>query len=44
MGNADRIKRILKKGILVSGALARVFIGVSATVLLFCSFKRRKKK
>ena len=43
MGNADRIKRILKKGILISGALARVFIGVSATVLLFCSFKRRKK-
>jgi hypothetical protein len=44
MGNADRIKRILKKGILISGALARAFIGISATVLLLCSFKRRKKK
>jgi len=44
MGNADRIKRILKKGILISGALARVFIGVGATVLLFCSLKKKKAK
>ena len=40
----NRMKRIFKKGILISGALARVFIGVGATVLLFCSLKRRKAK
>jgi hypothetical protein len=40
----SRIKRILKKGILISGALTRVFIGVGATVLLFCSLKKKKEK
>ncbi len=40
----SRMKRILKKSILISGALARVFIGVGATVLLFCSLKKKKEK
>jgi hypothetical protein len=40
----SRMKRILKKGILISGALARAFIGVSAIVLLFCSLKKKKAK
>jgi hypothetical protein len=40
----SRVKRILEKSIMISGALARAFIGVSATVLLLCSFKKRKKK
>jgi len=39
-----RIKRILKKGILISGALARVFIGIGATVSLLCSLKKKKAK
>jgi hypothetical protein len=40
----SKIRRILGKGILISGALARVFIGVGATVLLFCSLKKKKAK
>jgi len=40
----SRMKRILKKSILISGALARVFIGVGATVLLFCALKKKKEK
>jgi len=40
----SRMKRVLKKGILISGALARALIGVSATVLLLFSLKRKKGK
>jgi hypothetical protein len=40
----SRMKRILKKGILVSGALVRVLIGAGATVLLLCSLKKKKAK
>jgi len=40
----SRMKRILKKSIMISGTLARVFIGVGATVLLFCSLKKKKEK
>jgi hypothetical protein len=43
-GYVSRIKMILKKGILVSGALARAFIGVGATILLFHSFRKKKVK
>jgi len=43
-GYVSRIKGILKKGILISGALARVFIGVGATILLFRSFRKKKAK
>ncbi len=39
----SKMKRFFKKGILVSGALARVFIGVGATVLLFCSLKKKSQ-
>jgi hypothetical protein len=39
-----KIKRILKKGILISGVLTRVFIGVSAIVLLLCPLKKKKAK
>jgi hypothetical protein len=39
-----RIKRILKKGVLISGVLARAFIGVSAIVLLLCPLKKKKAK
>jgi hypothetical protein len=38
----SRIKRILNKSILISGALARAFIGIGATVLLLCSLKKKK--
>jgi hypothetical protein len=40
----SRVRRILKKSILVSGALARAFIGIGATVLLLCSLKKKKAK
>jgi hypothetical protein len=43
--NRDNMN-ILKKTILLSGALTRSLIGIGAAVLLFCTLKktRRKKK
>ena len=35
---------ILKKGIAISGAVARSVIGFGATVLLFLAFKKKKSK
>jgi hypothetical protein len=42
MGDTNKAKRILKKGILLSGAIARFLIGIGATVLLFFSLRRKK--
>ena len=39
-----RVKRILERGIIISGALVRIFIGVGSTVLLLCSLKKKKAK
>jgi hypothetical protein len=35
---------ILKKTILVSGALTRSLIGIGAAVLLFCALKKKTKE
>ncbi len=37
-------KRILKKAITVSGAIARTAIGIGASALLFLALKKKKKK
>jgi len=42
MGSKNKVKKILKKGILVSGAIARSLIGIGATVLFFFSLRRKK--
>jgi len=42
MGDTNKVKRILKKGILVSGVVMRSLIGIGATVLLLCALKRKK--
>jgi hypothetical protein len=42
MGSKNKVKKIVKKGILVSGAIARSLIGIGATVLLFFALKRKK--
>jgi len=42
MGDTNKVKKILKKGILLSGAIVRSLIGIGATVLLFFSLKRKK--
>jgi hypothetical protein len=42
MGSKNKVKKIVKKGILVSGAIVRSFIGIGATVLLFFALKRKK--
>jgi hypothetical protein len=36
--------RVIKKGIMVSGAVVRALIGIGATAgLLFAAFRKRKK-
>jgi hypothetical protein len=42
MGSKNKVKKIVKKGILVSGAIVRSLIGIGATVLLFFALKRKK--
>jgi hypothetical protein len=42
MGSKNKVKRVVKKGILVSGAIVRSLIGIGATVLLFFALKRKK--
>jgi hypothetical protein len=42
MGDTNKVKKILGKGILVSGAIARSLIGIGATVLLFFTVKKKK--
>jgi hypothetical protein len=44
MGNKAGIKNILKKTILISGAVARSVIGIGATALLFFVLKKKKAK
>jgi hypothetical protein len=38
-----RIKKILKKGVSISGAIMRTLAGISAMALLFFSLKKKKK-
>jgi len=42
MDYKKRVKKIVKKGISISGALARTLIGMGATILIFLSFKNKK--
>jgi hypothetical protein len=42
MGSKNKVKKVVKKGILVSGAIVRSLIGIGATVLLFFALKRKK--
>jgi hypothetical protein len=42
MSRKDRIKNILKKGIILSGFIMRSLIGIGATALLFFSLKKKK--
>lgn len=44
MDSKNKVKKILKKGILISGAIARSLIGIGATLLLFCALKKKKVK
>lgn len=40
----DNCMKILKKGVVISGAIVRSFIGIGATVLLFFTLKKKKSK
>jgi len=44
MDYTDRVKKIVKKGISISGALTRTLIGMGTTILVFLSFKNKKAK
>ncbi len=44
MSDNGGIKNILKKTILISGAVARSVIGIGATALLFFALKKKKAK
>jgi len=44
MSDKGGIKNILKKTILISGAVARSIIGIGATALLFFALKKKKAK
>jgi hypothetical protein len=44
MSRKDSIVKILKRSILISGAVARSIIGVGATVLLFFAQKKKKTR
>jgi hypothetical protein len=37
-------KKILKKAIMVSGAIVRTLVGIGASALLFFAFKKKKKE
>jgi hypothetical protein len=39
-----RIKEVLKKGAMISGAVVRAVIGVGASVLLFLTVKKKNPK
>jgi hypothetical protein len=44
MSHKNSIVKILKRSILISGAVARSIIGVGATALLFFALKKKKAK
>ncbi len=44
MSNHSRISDILKKGAMISGAVARGVIGIGAAALAFLAFKKKKPK
>lgn len=39
-----KLKKILKKGIVISGVVARTLIGAGAAALLFLGIKKKKSK
>jgi hypothetical protein len=40
----NKLTKILKKGIVISGVVARTLIGVGAAALLFLGIKKKKSK
>jgi len=44
MINQSRISDILKRGAMISGAVARGVIGIGAAALAFLAFKKRRPK
>ncbi len=42
--NGNKFTKLLKKGIVISGVVARTLIGVGAAALLFIGFKKKKSK
>ena len=42
--NGNKLTKILKKGIVISGLVARTLIGVGAAALLFLGVKKKKSK
>jgi hypothetical protein len=44
MTDHSKISDILKKGAMVSGAIARGVIGIGAAALAFLAFKKKKPK
>jgi hypothetical protein len=40
----NRIKEILKKGIVFAGAVTRSLLGIGAVALIFLSLKKKKRK
>jgi hypothetical protein len=44
MSSTGKLMKILRRSVLVSGAVARSVIGIGATALLFLALKKRKKK
>lgn len=43
MKNKDRMKNIVKKGIMFAGAISRSLFGIGAIALIFFSIKKRRK-
>ena len=44
MSYKETAKKILKNGILISGAVARSVIGIGAAAMLFFALKKKKRK
>lgn len=44
MGSTGRLMKIIRRSVLISGAVARSVIGIGATALLFLALKKRKTK
>ena len=42
--NGNKLTKIFKKGIVLSGVVARTLIGVGAAALLFLGVKKKKPK
>jgi hypothetical protein len=44
MGSTGRLMKILRRSVLISGAVARSVIGIGAAALFFFAMKKRKTK